>query len=390
MGAKLSFTKLDFFRAAASGLTSKGTLKRAANIAFRDVLRARPDERALIIANPQLDAALIAMALYDAAFSAGVRPVLIFQDEKNQMDFAEPAVIAALESKPEIVISISSDKLGKDEYGMRNPYTIKKIGRRARFDHLFHFMRCGEHSCRAFWSPGISADIFCRTVPLDYTALRASCEKIRRVLDQSRSVHVRAPAGTDIEFGLKGRTAKADDGEFSRPGSGGNLPAGEVYISPQNGTARGTIVFDGSMSLGTGDIILREPVICEVEGGFVREIHGGPEAQLLRETIARASQNAFVLEKEGRLAAGMGEVYARNARNIGELGIGLNSAARIGGNMLEDEKAFGTCHFAIGQNYDEDAPALIHLDALVQKPTIQAAAADGGCDVVIMEEGVPL
>jgi leucyl aminopeptidase (aminopeptidase T) len=162
-----------------------------------------------------------------------------------------------------------------------------------------------------------------------------------------------------------------------------------VFISPQNGNARGVIVFDGSMSLAAGEVILLEPVVCEVEGGFVREIRGGAQAQLLRETIERAERNAFTLEKEGRLAAGMGEVYARNARNIGELGIGLNSAARISGNMLEDEKAFGTCHFAIGQNYDEDAPALIHLDALVQKPTIQAAAADGGCDVVIMEEGVP-
>ena len=45
--------------------------------------------------------------------------------------------------------------------------------------------------------------------------------------------------------------------------------------------------------------------------------------------------------------------------------------------MLEDEKAFHTCHFAIGQNYDEDAPSLIHLDGLVRLPTITAIFADG-------------
>ena len=61
----------------------------------------------------------------------------------------------------------------------------------------------------------------------------------------------------------------------------------------------------------------------------------------------------------------------KNARNIGELGIGLNPAASINGNMLEDEKAFHTCHFAIGQNYDNDAPSLIHLDGVVRNPTIE-------------------
>jgi leucyl aminopeptidase (aminopeptidase T) len=50
--------------------------------------------------------------------------------------------------------------------------------------------------------------------------------------------------------------------------------------------------------------------------------------------------------------------------------------------MLEDEKAFNTCHFAIGQNYDEDAPSLIHLDGLVKNPTIIALMPDGSERVI--------
>jgi leucyl aminopeptidase (aminopeptidase T) len=90
--------------------------------------------------------------------------------------------------------------------------------------------------------------------------------------------------------------------------------------------------------------------------------------------------------RTGKLPAGSGRPYAKNARNIGELGIGLNPKARVSGNMLEDEKAFRTCHFAVGHNYDEDAPALIHLDGLVGGPTIQAIMADG-TKVAIEEEG---
>ena len=60
-----------------------------------------------------------------------------------------------------------------------------------------------------------------------------------------------------------------------------------------------------------------------------------------------------------------------------------NPNAKINGNMLEDEKAFRTCHFAIGQNYDGDANALIHLDCLVKNPTIVAFFKDGSSQVIL-------
>jgi leucyl aminopeptidase (aminopeptidase T) len=36
------------------------------------------------------------------------------------------------------------------------------------------------------------------------------------------------------------------------------------------------------------------------------------------------------------------------ARQVAEFGIGTNPKAKIIGNPLEDEKVFGTCHFALG------------------------------------------
>ena len=86
------------------------------------------------------------------------------------------------------------------------------------------------------------------------------------------------------------------------------------------------------------------------------------------------------------MAVEKAEEYARNARNLGELGIGLNPKASIVGNMLEDEKAFRTCHFAIGANYDDDAPAFIHLDGLVTEPTIVAKTSRGK-EIVIESHG---
>jgi leucyl aminopeptidase (aminopeptidase T) len=353
-------------------------LREAARIAVEVSLKVQTGERVLIISNPMPDVAAIAASLYDASLAAGGRPVLLFQPVKPQMEFAEPSTIAAFSAKPEVVISLSHEKMGKDPQGIAAPYSHNG----KKYDHIFHLQIYGEKSCRSFWSPAATVESFIRTVPIDYAELRRRCAAIKETLDRAAAVRVTAPGGTDITLGLRGRLAKSDDGDFSRPGSGGNLPAGETFISPENGTARGRICFDGSISLGAGDIVIAAPIECAVEQGLVTDIRGGGEADALLRTIEAAERNAREFERTGKLPAGSGAVYARNARNIGELGIGLNPAARITGKMLEDEKAFRTCHFAIGMNYDEDAPCLIHLDGLVQKPTITAVFEDGGEQVI--------
>ncbi|MDR2662192.1 MAG: aminopeptidase [Treponema sp.] len=357
-------------------------IEEAARIAIGDVLKVQQGEQVLIITNPRQDVETISRALYNAALDRGAAPALVFQPVKTQFDFAEPAVIAAFQAKPQVVISVSAEKLGKDRRGIAAPYKYEGT----EYDHIFHLQLYGEKSCRSFWSPSTTLESFGRTVPIDYAELGRRCAAINAVLTAAESVHIAAPGGTDLTLGLRGREAKADDGDFSLPGRGGNLPAGESFISPENGTAEGTIVFDGSISLHRGDIIIREPIRCRVQGGYVTDISGGGEARALLETVTIAEKDALDYEKTGRLPRGQGEVYRRNARNIGELGIGLNPKARITGGMLEDEKAFETCHFAVGHNYDSDAPALIHLDGLVKQPTITAYMADGSA-VVIERQG---
>ena len=348
-------------------------LKEAARIAIEVSLKVREGEQVLIISNPRPDASTIAEALYDASLVAGGKPILLYQPVKTQLEFAEPAVIAAFNAKPEVVISLSDEKLGKDPKGIASPYIHNGVP----YDHIFHLQQYGEKTCRAFWSPSATVESFIRTVPIDYAELQRRCAAIKRILDKAVEVHIAAPGGTNITIGIWGRKAKSDDGNFSAPGSGGNLPAGETFISPENGTAQGRICFDGSISVNEGELLINTPIECIVKDGYVQEIHGKEEAAQLRGTIEAAEKNARAFERYGKLPSGSGEIYARNARNIGELGIGLNPAARITGKMLEDEKAFRTCHFAIGQNYDEDAPSLIHLDGLVKNPTITAIFADG-------------
>jgi len=362
--------------------SSDRPLRAAARTAVRQCLGVAPGERVLIVTNPDREVRLIAEALYDAAAEAQGLPSLVCQPRKSQTQYAEDTVHAALCSRPEVFISMSEDKLGRDREGTRTPY---EAGGK-KYDSLLRFLLYGERSLRAFWSSALTRGIFRRTVPIDYALLRRRCAALKPVLDAAVSLQLSSPAGTRLSLGVQGREARADDGDFRRPGSGGNLPAGELFLSPQPGTASGTLVFDGSMALTGGAVRVRRPILVELREGFITQVRGGPEAERLEACIRQAEIQARDMERAGSLARGLGETYARNARALGELGIGLNPRARIEGVVVNDEKIYGTCHLAVGFNLDEDAPALIHLDGLVRRPTLTAVL-PGGTQHVLLRDG---
>jgi len=362
-------------------LIKNAGLKKAAKVAAADVLGVKDGDKVLIITNPESNVYSVSMAMYEAAEALGGKPAVMIQPVKTQLDFAEKSVIGAIASNPDICISLSAEKLGKDEAAIKNNYRIGK----KEYDHVFDYLFRGK-MMRAFWSPSVTAKMFAKTVPIDYTRLRNECKAIKAVLDKADSVHVTAPSGTDLTIGLRKRLADMDDGDFRAPGTGGNLPAGEVYISPELGSSQGIIAFDGSISLEKGDLIIKQPIIARIEDNFVKKLEGGEEASILEKTLQSGRDNALEMVKQGKLDPFSGDEYARNARNLGELGIGLNRKAEIVGNMLEDEKVFSTCHIAIGANYDDDAKAMIHLDGLIKLPSIVARYPDG-TEVEIMSQG---
>lgn len=351
-------------------------------VVVEDVLKVKKNERVLIIANPETNE--IAQDLYMASKNVGAVPTLMFQPDKTSFDNANPEVLAAIATEPEVCFSISNIKLGKDPGATAKPY---KTPDGQEFTHIFDYLLDGKKTMRAAWTPGITVDMMNRTAAIDYAELQKRCKQLEKFFNGAVSVKVTAPAGTDLLIPVENRKLMFDDGDFSKPGTGGNIPAGEVFISPLTGKCEGVIVYDGSMTFCDGDSIIETPIVCKLENGYVKEITGAKEAERLLKTITEAEERALQMEKNGKLPAGQGEIYKRNARNIGELGIGLNPSAAITGNMLEDEKAFHTCHFAIGENYDNDAPSLIHLDGVVRDPTIVINYSDGKTKT-IMERGI--
>jgi aminopeptidase len=343
---------------ASSGGFDLSSLSEAARIAMTEVLGLREEEEVLILTNPERDSSAIGMALFEETKRLGGRPVVVMQEKKTSLDNAERITLEAIRSAPDVIISVGTNKVGKDPHGLLVGYVGRDGQKRT---HIFDLVLDGDRRSRSFWSPGATVDMFERCVAIDYEALRARAAKLKQRLDVGKTVHVTSPGGTDLTFSIEGRQGKVDDGDFRLPGMGGNLPTGEAYVSPANGTAKGVIVFDGTLDLIGRAVIPKAPVRVEFADGYVSSVTGGEEAGMLLDTIEQGERMA----REKGLKA-----EERNARHLGEMGIGLNYEARISGNLLEDEKVGRTVHFAIGMNLDNDAHALIHQDCLVSMPSM--------------------
>lgn len=341
-------------------------LMKAAEVAVQEVLAVKRGENVLIITNPERDVYRIAQALYVVNVNMGASTALVVQQRKTSFDYAEPSVINAIRTEPEVVISISAERMGKDREALANPYRGRDG---ATYTHVFDYLLYEAKKIRAFWSPKATVEMFTRTVPVGYAAMHRRCARVADELQNKKEVHITTALGTNVTIGIGGRKPRMDDGSFAVSGRGGNLPAGEVYISPQLGVSHGRIVFDGSITLDE-TIVIKTPIKVEIEKGFVTKVAGGKEAKKLAKYLDYAEKKPFEMLRKGEIDKMKTEEYSKNARHIGELGIGTNPNAKIIGNVLEDEKVLGTVHFAVGSNYDHDASALIHSDGIVKKPTI--------------------
>ena len=205
-----------------------------------------------------------------------------------------------------------------------------------------------DKGARIVTMPGITVGTIKRTIDIDYSKLEKLHKKIADVMDKGEYVRIKTTLGTNISFSINDRKSFGrDSGLFTRKGAFGNLPTGEIFIAPVEGTANGTFIADASFA-GIGK--LEKPIKIYVENGSVVKIEG---------------DKAEVLD-------GVLDSVGKEARNIAEFGIGTNDKAKITGNILEDEKVIGTCHIALGNNagFGGKINVQLHLDGIIKKPTI--------------------
>jgi aminopeptidase len=197
---------------------------------------------------------------------------------------------------------------------------------------------------------------------VDMAQLAADCHLLEEALARGHQLelHSHTAAGEQhtLQAGIGGwsRLPVASDGIIG-DGVWGNVPSGETYISPLEGTAQGTVVINGSVP---GLVIPHEEEI-------VLYFDDGCLARIV------PPDNAAARWLESTQLAKVRSTGDSSWTNLAEIGIGVNVAVTtLTGNMLFDEKAAGTAHIAIGDNtyMGGTVRADIHCDMVILDPTI--------------------
>jgi aminopeptidase len=300
-------------------------LDTASQIAIRDCMGAKKNEKILVITDELKRE--IGLSLYENATRLGFFALLV-EMKSGKINGEEPSPeVAELMQKFDVVFCPTAKSLTHTD------------ARRA----------ASAKGVRIATFPGITKDVMIRGMNADYKAISKRTIKLQKILEKGKKVRVTAPSGTDISFEITGRKVIPSKGLFHAKGESGNLPTGETFLAPIEGTSNGVFVVDGSMA-GLG-LIKNANIRIEVENGYATKITGGTLAKKLK----------LMLDKVGK-----------EARNIAEFGIGTNDSAKLSGVLLEDEKVMGTIHIAVGNNVSMGGSVNvpIHLDGVIKKPTV--------------------
>ncbi|MFA6064484.1 MAG: aminopeptidase [archaeon] len=190
--------------------------------------------------------------------------------------------------------------------------------------------------------PSITEEIFLKIGEANFDEIWKENNKIAKQLRGKNKVQVTTPSGTNISFSIKKRELHG-----LKPKKGGfvmNLPTGEVYCAPIEETMDGEIFIDYFKEL----IKPEDKAWLKVENGRISEWN--PSAQPFID--AQRAENGLI---------------------VAEFGIGTNKWHKGPiGNILHDEKIFGTVHIAFGNNvsFGGKNKSPVHNDLILIKPNV--------------------
>ncbi|WP_054941454.1 aminopeptidase [Paenibacillus ihuae] len=265
----------------------------------------------------------LAESVYEAGKRLGAESMLLIMQPRSKSGEEPPAPVAEAMAKADVAVCITTHSM----------------------THTAARKQAAAAGTRVATMPGMTDDMFSNgAITADYAQVKELTEQVAALLSAGREVRVEKD-GLSLSFSIDSRDGVLSTGLYLNPGESGNLPSGEAYIAPVEGTASGRILVDGSIA-GIG--ALHSPLVLTVEQG--------------RLTAAEGEGGDKLLEMLG----------AGDGRFLGEFGIGTNNKARITGVVLEDEKVYGTIHVAFGSNntFGGILAAGVHIDAVVMKPDV--------------------
>ncbi|MFL5833233.1 MAG: aminopeptidase [Solirubrobacterales bacterium] len=313
-------------------------LDRAVKTVVRQCMGISPGEEVLVVCNPVTEE--IGALMRIEAQGDGADATLAVISERDSAAAEPPRAVAAAMAAADVVLAP----------------TIQSLS------HTAARKAASEAGVRIGTLPGVTEEMLGRLMTGDLDEIRRRGWAVVTALNRGTEARITCRNGSDLRIGLQGRMGIVDAGELGNKGAFGNLPCGEGFIAPLEGTTEGTLVVDGSIAeIG----LIDTPVSLTVREGNLVEATGDDGGRLME-----------LLTEHGE-----------DGTNVAELGIGTNEEAILTGNILEDEKIFGTAHVAFGASagIGGTIQVPVHLDVVIKEPTVEidGEAILGGGELLI-------
>ena len=288
----------------------KYELTKASDILVRELFNVKKNEIFVITADTESDPYVVD-ATAGAVFSAGGKPMVVWLPTPPGVSkAADPGL--PVESLTETLLNADCwVEFNKKWLLYSTPFTIAiKKNLKMRYMNL----------------TGINVRSMVNCIGrVDYRLMSKLMEKMRYRVEKTKNIRMTAPNGHDISFdNVPDRPVIRENG-YARIG-GMHMIAGQVAWTPALDTLTGNIVLDGSISPGVG--VVKTPVKMKVEKGAILSITGGHEAK------------AF-------------DVWTKSfndpqMRRIAHAGFGFLPNATLCGNILEDQRVWGSTTWGVG------------------------------------------
>ena len=212
----------------------------AARSVIRTCMQVRPHENVLVVTDPTTSD--VGRALYEAASEVTDRILMMMMPRSHRQGNEPPASVGDLMRRQNVVLLATKNSL----------------------THTRARLTASREGARIASMPGISQEMMASGgMTADYNALQKEISGLNPLLRRRRDVRVTSEGGTDIKFRTGARWVLEDNGICNRPGQVTNLPAGKVFVLPQEQSMSGKIVIDGSWE----GVLLDEPITFLVEDG---------------------------------------------------------------------------------------------------------------------------
>ncbi len=324
-------------------------LKTAADKLVHEIFAVQPGETVIITADDDSNQAVV-RAVYESAHEAGALPMTI--------QIPTPRGVGKAADPDLPIDALSGALLHADVWIEFNHQWLL-------YSTPFERAEAQNKKLRYMCLVDFNEALMVRTIgQVDTAKLRGFMLAVTERTRAAKRMRVTTPAGCDISFEIDPNHYTACDcGDASMPGI--HMLTGQINVVPRFGSINGTIVFDGSVTPPFGRIPTA-PIRLTIKDSKIVQIEGDADADSFRKHLES-------FDDEGMF-------------KLAHIAYGFNPGAILTGNIVEDERIWGSTEWGIGYVSPFDAPphgqdAKSHCDGICLNSSVWLD------DVQIMDKG---